>query len=49
VAAFFYVFIMVLISNNISDSKRQQTTAVDNKRLINGFFLTRFVSLQRDS
>ena len=43
----FYVFIMVLISNNISDSKRQQTTTVDNKRLINGFFLTRFVILQQ--
>ena len=31
----------------ISDSKRQQTTTVDYKRLINGFFLTRFTSLQR--
>ena len=30
----------------ISDSKRQQTTTVDYKRLINGFFLTRFASLQ---
>jgi hypothetical protein len=25
---------------------RQQTTIVDNKRLINGFFLTKVVSLQ---
>ena len=33
--------------NKIPDSKRQQTTTVDNKRLINGFFLTRFASLQR--
>ena len=32
--------------NTISDSKRQQTTAVDYKRLINGFVLTRFASLQ---
>ena len=35
-----------LISNNISDSKRQQTTTVDYKRLINGLVLTRFASLQ---
>ena len=32
----------------ISDSKRQQTTTVDYKRLINGFFLTSVVSLQRE-
>ena len=31
----------------IPDSKRQQTTAVDNKRLINGFVLTGFAFLQR--
>ena len=31
----------------ISDSKRQQTTTVDYKRLINGFVLTGFASLQR--
>jgi len=30
----------------IPDSKRQQTTTVDNKRLINGFFLTGFASLR---
>ena len=30
----------------IPDSKRQQTTTVDNKRLFNGFFLTGFASLQ---
>jgi hypothetical protein len=35
-------------TNNISDNKRQQTTTVDNKRLINGFLLTSFVSLQRE-
>jgi len=47
--SFFCVFIIVLVTNNIPDSKRQQTTTVDNKRLINGFFLTRFVSLQRET
>ena len=31
----------------IPDSKRQQTTTVDNKRLINGFVLTGFALLQR--
>ena len=31
----------------IPDSKRQQTTTVDNKRLFNGFILTGFASLQR--
>jgi hypothetical protein len=30
----------------IPDSKRQQTTTVDNKRLINGFILTGFAFLQ---
>ena len=34
--------------NKIPDSKRQQTTTVDYKRLINGFFLTSVVSLQRE-
>ena len=34
--------------NIISDSKRQQTTTVDYKRLINGFVLTGFASLQRN-
>ena len=35
----------IIKTNNISDSKRQQTTAVDYKRLINGFFLGDGVSL----
>jgi hypothetical protein len=34
--------------NNKADSKRQQTTAVDYKRLFNGFFLTDVVSLHYD-
>ncbi len=33
--------------SDISDSKRQQTTAVDYKRLINGFILTSVVTLHR--
>jgi len=32
--------------SNISDSKRQQTTTVDYKRLINGFVLTIVFTLQ---
>ena len=36
-----------LITNAISDNKRQQTTTVDYKRLINGLVLTGFASLQR--
>ena len=36
-----------LYHNKISDSKRQQTTTVDYKRLINGFILTGFAILQR--
>ena len=36
-----------LIINNIPDSKRQQTTTVDNKRLINGLVLTEFPSLRQ--
>jgi hypothetical protein len=32
----------------IPDSKRQQTTTVDNKRLFNGFILTGFASLQSE-
>ena len=32
----------------IPDSKRQQTTTVDNKRLINGFILTDSVSLRQE-
>ena len=31
---------IILIINNKADSKRQQTTTVDNKRLFNGFILT---------
>ena len=31
----------------ISDSKRQQTTTIDYKRLINGLVLTGFAILQR--
>ena len=34
------VLITLLIFRKISDSKRQQTTAIDYKRLINGLFLT---------
>ena len=34
--------------NNKADSKRQQTTAVDYKRLINGFLLTDVVSLHHE-
>ena len=34
-------------TNNISDSKRQQTTTVDNKRLFNDLILTRIASLQK--
>ena len=37
-----------LYYRKIPDSKRQQTTTVDYKRLINGFFLTGFASLQRE-
>ena len=35
----------VLIINNKPDNKRQQTTTVDYKRLINGLVLTGFASL----
>ena len=35
------------IPNHLPDNKRQQTTAVDYKRLFNGLFLTRVASLQR--
>ena len=34
---------------NISDSKRQQTTTVDNKRLFNGLVLTSVVTLHRQT
>ena len=36
----------IIKTNNIPDSKRQQTTTVDYKRLINGFILTGVASLQ---
>ena len=35
--------------NKIPDSKRQQTTTVDNKRLINGLVLTSVVTLHRQT
>ena len=38
-----------MINNNLSDSKRQQTTTVDYKRLFNGLVLTRFASLRHNS
>ena len=37
----------IIKTNNIPDSKRQQTTTVDYKRLINGFILTGVASLQK--
>ena len=37
-----------LYYNIIPDSKRQQTTTVDYKRLINGFFLTNGISLRQE-
>ena len=43
------LFFILLIIKNISDNKRQQTTTVDNKRLFNGFFLTRVASLQHET
>jgi hypothetical protein len=39
----------MLIINNKPDSKRQQTTTVDNKRLFNGLVLTGFASLRHNS
>ena len=39
----------ILINCNISDSKRQQTTTVDYKHLINGLLLTRNISLLRNN
>ncbi|MBQ3353890.1 MAG: hypothetical protein IJG41_01925, partial [Bacteroidales bacterium] len=38
-----------LKTSTIPDSKRQQTTTVDYKRLINGFVWADGVSLQRDN
>ena len=39
-------FCFLFIYSNISDSKRQQTTTVDYKRLFNGFVLTKGISLR---
>ena len=36
----------IIKTNNISDSKRQQTTTVDYKRLFNDLVLTRIALLQ---
>ena len=37
----------IIKTNNIPDSKRQQTITVDYKCLINGFILTGVASLQK--
>ena len=37
----------IIKTNNIPDSKRQQTITVDYKRLFNGLVLTRVASLQK--
>ena len=37
----------IIKTNNISDSKRQQTITVDYKRLFNGSILTGVASLQK--
>lgn len=42
-------YCIILFYNTIPDSKRQQTTTVDNKHLFNGLVLTRFASLQRNT
>ena len=39
----------LLYQSLFQNSTRQQTTTVDYKRLINGFFLTRFASLRHNS
>ena len=44
-----FLNVYLLINKYISDSKRQQTTTVDNKRLINGFFLTKVASLRHET
>ena len=41
------IVFLLLIMNILPDSKRQQTTTVDNKRLINGLILAEFAILQR--
>ena len=38
-----------MTTNNLSDSKRQQTTTVDNKRLINGLVLTNGFPLRHEN
>ena len=38
-----------LRTSTIPDSKRQQTTTVDNKRLINGLILAEFAILRREN
>ena len=43
------LFCYLLYANNIPDSKRQQTTTVDYKRLFNGLLLTNAVSLQHQN
>ena len=44
-----HMYIITLIINNKPDSKRQQTTTVDNKRLFNGLVLKWFASLRHNS
>jgi hypothetical protein len=41
--------LFLLTTNNLSDSKRQQTTTVDNKRLINGLVLTNGFPLRHEN
>ena len=41
------IVFLLLIMNILPDSKRQQTTTVDNKRLINGLILAEFAILRR--
>ena len=43
------VYCINLFFSILPDSKRQQTTTVDYKRLINGLVLTRFASLRHNS
>ena len=45
----FGVSVFLLIISIINDYKRQQTTTVDYKRLINGLLLTWFASLRRNT
>ena len=46
IALYSSIVCIQLFFNIILDSKRQQTTTVDNKRLFNGLVLTRVASLQ---